>query len=533
MSVLGYESYGVACWNCLGEFDALTAVWCSDDPKNPTKLCPFCLRCFCEASEKYKREFWGSAPARLREELQTLARSRDRLGDVLIRMGKLTTPQLLEAIGEQRRTGKLLGEVLVERGVVHPDDIQAALKSQGVRNLPDTAGSAYPSSNAVWAKTSPAAVVDAILGLGARKGASDVQLEPKEDQIAVKYRIDGFFFRVEPIPKSLQQAITERLFTMFQLDPARAGEPQSRRRSAALPEGEYDLILQTLPTVHGVSATLKLVNRATFLKDFTTLGLELDDRIRLIEELKGAFGLVLVSAPVFNGANTTAYSIMSFLVQGQRDVVSLESPVHWPLEGARQVDVGTDAGRVHDALRSVSAVRPEVLVLSAVPDRATARLAAQLASSVLVIVQVPAQCSVEAVRSFVELGAPLHLVAGTFGAATAQRLVRQICPGCKEPAVPPARQTLAQHGIDPGADLAFFRGRGCPACNTVGYRGRRAIFEVLTGTMEVRAGVASGVGPKDLESLGRAAGMTTLRDRCLRLVADGVTTFEEFTRLRL
>ena len=120
---MSVETYLVGCWNCLGEFDAISAVWCSDDPKAPTKLCPFCFRCFCAASERYKQEFWRRAPLRLQEELATLQKSKDRLGDVLIRMKKLTTPQLLDTLVEQRETGRRLGEILVARALVKPEDI--------------------------------------------------------------------------------------------------------------------------------------------------------------------------------------------------------------------------------------------------------------------------------------------------------------------------------------------------------------------------------------------------------------------------
>jgi hypothetical protein len=200
---LSPEHYLVSCWNCLGEFDALNAVWCSDDPKNPTKLCPFCFRCFCSASERYKQEFWRQAPQRLRDDLNTLGRSKDKLGDILIRMKKITTPQLLEALLEQKNTGKRLGEILTERGLLTADDIAAALKSQGVTTLADTRGVAYASSP-VWDQSGPDAIIQYILSLAARKGASDVQIEPKEDAISVKYRIDDFFFRVDPIPKPFQ-----------------------------------------------------------------------------------------------------------------------------------------------------------------------------------------------------------------------------------------------------------------------------------------------------------------------------------------
>jgi type II secretory ATPase GspE/PulE/Tfp pilus assembly ATPase PilB-like protein len=528
------EQYFATCWNCLGDFDALSAVWCSDDPKNPTKLCPFCFNCFCEASERYKREFWRRAPPRLQEELQTLSKSKDRLGDILIRMKKITTPQLLDVLLDQKKTGRKVGEILIERQLVKPEDIVAALKTQGVNPLTDTAGVAY-SASPVWDQSGPDAIIQYILSLAARKGASDVHIEPNEESVAVKYRIDGFFFRVDPIPKRYQTALTQKMFEAFRLDPAREARPQTSRTTGRLAEADYDLVAQTLPTAHGVSATIKLINRATFIKDFGTLGLELDDRVRLVEELRNPFGLVLVTGPVYNGANTTLYSVMSFLVQGQqRDTVSVESPIHWRLEGARQVELESGSS-MEETLRSVVAVRPEVVMLSAIPDRATALLAAQLSSSVLVIASIPAQSAALGVSSLLEQGVPPQLLAGTLAAATCQRLVRQICRICRVQADPPAPQTLAYHGIGPeeAATMRFFRGKGCPTCNKVGYRSRRAIFEVLTGAAEVRSAAQSGLAAADIESVAIGAGMKTLRSRCLDLVREGTTTFDEFVRLRL
>ena len=528
------ESYLATCWNCLGDFDALNAVWCSDDPKNPTKLCPFCFHCFCDASERYKQEFWKTAPPRLLDELATLAKSKDRLGDILIRMKKISTPQLLEALVDQRTSGKRLGEILTDRGMVNADDIAAALSSQGQSPLTDTKGVPF-SAGPVWDQSSPDAIIQYILGLGARKGASDVQIEPKEDQIAVKYRIDGFFFRVDPIPKAYQPALTEKLFLTFGLDPLRATKPQRARITSRLGDVEYDLVAQTLPTSQGVSATIKLINRGTFLKDFTTIGLEIEDRVRLLEELRNSFGLVLLAGPVFNGANTTAYSILNFLVRSQRDVVSLESPIHWPVEGVRQVEVEPEPGKMEETLRSVVAVRPEVLVLSGIPDRATAMLATQLATSILVVTTLPAQSAAQAVSSLLQMGVPHQLLSGALAAATCQRLVRQICRICREPAEPPAPQTLAAHGIAPeeARGLKFFRGKGCPSCNKVGYRGRRAIFEVLTAVPEVRSAVLGDLTAIEIEAVAVGAGMVPLRERCLQLVREGGTTFDEYTRLRL
>ena len=530
------SGYLVSCWNCLGDFDAIPAVWCSDDPKNPTKLCPFCLRCFCEASERYKQEFWRRAPPVLLDELATLAASKDRLGDILIRMKKLKTPELLDALVEQKASGRKLGEILVSRALVRQDDIEAALRTQGVSPLSDTHGLAYAASP-VWEHSEPAAIIEYIVALAARKGASDIHLEPQATDISVRYRIDGFSFRVDPIPGHFKQALTDTLYATFGLDPALRSRPQQTRLQRRVGETDYDLVVQTLPTAHGTSASIKLVNRDTFLKDFGTLGLELEDRVRLMEELRSGFGLALLSSPAYGGGNTTAYSVMSFLLNSGRDVLSLESPIHWVLEGARQVEVEAGPGgpKMDEMLRSVLAVRPDAVALSHVPDRTTALMATQLASSLLVLPTLTAQTAAGAVSAFVELGVPTPLLATCLSAVTCQRLVRTICRICRQPAEPPAPKTLAHHGLgaDEAATLRFFKGRGCPTCNTVGYRGRRAIFEVMPGSPEVRGALHNGLVAGELQAVAVGAGMRTLRDRCLDLVRDGVTTFDEFARLRL
>lgn len=530
------SGYPVTCWNCLGEFDAQGAVWCSDDPKNPTKLCPFCLHCFCEASEKYKQEFWRGAPPALHQELETLVRSKDRLGDVLIRLRKITTPELLEALVEQQASGRRLGEILVSRGLVRPEDIDAALKTQGISPLTDTQGLPYAASP-VWEKSEPEAIIDYLLNLAAKKGASDIHLEPMSAEISVRYRIDGFSFRVDPIPKHFERALQERLFTTFGLDASAVGRPQQARIARKLGATEYNVVVQTVPTALGLSAGIKLVNRDAFLKDFGALGLELEERVRLIEELRSGFGLVLVSSPAFSGAITTSYSLMSYLLQSGRDVLSLESPVHHFLDGARQVEVeaGPEGPRVDQSLRSMLAVRPDALFLSHVPNRTTALMATQLASSLLVLPTLTAQNAVGALSAFVQLGVPAPLIATCLSAVTCQRLVRTICRICRVPADPPPAQTLAHHGLSPeqSATLRFFKGRGCPTCNTVGYRGRRAVFEVMPGSPEVRAALQRNASAGELQSVAAGTGVRTLRDRCLDLVREGLTTFDEFARLRL
>jgi type IV pilus assembly protein PilB len=199
------------------------------------------------------------------------------------------------------------------------------------------------------------------------------------------------------------------------------------------------------------------------------------------------------------------------------------------------VESDTRGLKVEETLRSVVAVRPEVILLSMLPDRATALLATQLASSVLVVAVLTGQTAGQGVSALLEMGVPPQLLAGSLAAVTCQRLVRQICKICGEPAEAPAPQTLAHHGIntEEAAKLKFFRGKGCPTCNKVGYRGRRAIFEVMNGAPEVRAAIQNGLPANEIEALAVGAGMKTLRSRCLSLVTQGITTFDEFAKLRL
>jgi type II secretory ATPase GspE/PulE/Tfp pilus assembly ATPase PilB-like protein len=364
-----------------------------------------------------------------------------------------------------------------------------------------------------------------------------VSLEPQADQIAVRYRIDGFSFRVDPMPKAFSAAVEKALFAMFNLDPARRAHPLAGKARTRLGEAEYDLVLRTVPGPHGVGATVKLVNRATFIKDFSSLGLELEDRVRLVEEIRSGLGLLLVTSTAFNGNITSFYSIMTLVADGQKDVLSIEAPIHWPMEGVRQVaaEMGPAGPRMEATLRAMVAVRPEVLMLSSLPDQATATVASQLASSLLVVGMITAPSAARGIASLRELGVPAPLLAGSLGLATGQRLVRTICKICRVQAEPPSAQTLTAHGIEEDEIplLSFYKGKGCPSCNTVGYRGRRAIFEMLPSSPDVRGAIERGRPAPEIEEAALADGMISIRERCLGLVRDGVTTFDEFARLRL
>ena len=200
------QAYVVRCWNCLNDFEAIEAVWCNCDPRKPSKLCPFCLQCFCPADDNYKTNFWDLAPEALKEEVALLERSQDRLGEILVRNQKLTTPELLRALVEQKRTGDLLGKILVQKGWVSQNDIEEGLRYQGYKPLVDTDGDevhATPGAD----QSVPQETLNYLLTLGAKKGASDIHIEPAGDELGVKFRIDGYFYKLKPLPEDRPRAV--------------------------------------------------------------------------------------------------------------------------------------------------------------------------------------------------------------------------------------------------------------------------------------------------------------------------------------
>jgi type II secretory ATPase GspE/PulE/Tfp pilus assembly ATPase PilB-like protein len=200
-----------------------------------------------------------------------------------------------------------------------------------------------------------------------------------------------------------------------------------------------------------------------------------------------------------------------------------------------EAETGPQGPKVEETLRAMVALRPDVLMLSAVPDYGTAVVAAQLASSLLVVGQATAASAARGLVAVRELGVPPQLLASSLGLVLGQRLVRTICRICQAPAEAPSAQTLAAHGIDrdEAQGLSFFRGKGCPTCNTIGYRGRRAVFEALTASPAVRSALERGQSASAIEAAAIESGMITIRERALGLVRTGVTTFDEFARLRL
>jgi len=529
------EIYTVHCWNCLNDFEAVEAVWCSCDPKHPSKLCPFCLSCFCPADEVYKRNFWDGAPQSLKDEVSMLERSLDRLGEILIRNQKLKTPQLLQALKEQERTGGLLGKILLSRGWVSESDIDDALRYQGYQPLVETDGLEVTPAPAS-ASANPREVLEHLIALAARKGASDIHLEPTREELSIKLRIDGLFYKIKPLQRAALSPVLSRIFELFGLDAEREKLPQRGRAHLELEGHDFDLVVQTLPSRIGTSATIKLVDRRFFLKNFTALGLTPADQLFLVRALDARSGLTMVTSPPYMGAMTTSYSLMDQVAKSERRVVSIERSIQWEVPYVHQMEVNQDKGLdFHAALRSVAAVKPDVVFLLELNDKATANLACQLATTMTVITTFPAFGAAESVYRFLELGVPASLLSRSLSLVMNQRLVRRICPKCRDEGSKADPSKLGNYGIggEEAKALRIFHGRGCPDCNRLGYRRRKGVFELIVVDDHFRKKLTGKPTLAEIEAGARTAGMEPLRERCLKEVSAGVTSLDEFLRWRM
>ncbi len=529
------ELYKVRCWNCLNDYEAVEAVWCSCDPRHPSKLCPFCLHCFCPADEGYKRDFWASAPQSMKDEVSMLERSLDRLGEILIRNQKLKTPQLLQALQEQERTGGLLGKIVLAKGWVTQSDIDDALRYQGYQPLVDTQGLELTPAPAAD-PNNPGQVLEHLLSLGAKKGASDIHLEPTQVDLSIKLRIDGLFYKVKPLRRSALPPMLQRIYELFNLDGLREDVPQRGRANIELEGHDFDLLVQTLPTRLGTSVTIKLVDRRFFLKNFTALGLTPADQLFLVRALDAPSGLIMVTSPPYNGAMTTSYSLMDHVAKSERRVVSIERSIQWEVPYVHQMEVNQDKGLdFAAALRSVASVKPDVVFILELNDRATANLACQLATTLLVITTFPAFGASESVYRFLELGVPASLLSRGLSLVMNQRLVGRLCPQCRDEGAQADAAKLGPYGISTqeAKTLTLYQGQGCAECNRLGYRRRKGLFELLVVDQGSRSKLSTNPSLSQIEVVARGAGMETLRERCLKEVTAGVTSLDEFIRWRM
>jgi type IV pilus assembly protein PilB len=363
-----------------------------------------------------------------------------------------------------------------------------------------------------------------------QRRASDIHVEPLEKRFRVRYRIDGVLIEVENPPKRLQLSIISRLKIMANISIAEKRIPQDGRIQIGVGGKQLDLRVSSLPTVHGESIVMRILDKEGLTLGLPELGFFADDAATFEKLISLPDGILLVTGPTGSGKTTTLYGCLHFINKPDRKIITVEDPVEYQLNGINQVPVRHDVGMTFaSALRAMLRQAPNIVMVGEIRDLETAEIAINASlTGHMVFSTLHTNDAPGAVTRLIDIGVKPFLVSTSLRAVMAQRLVRKICRFCKRPCTPDPKE-LRSLNINPSqaASATFARGDGCGQCNSTGYRGRMGIFEIFVINDEVQKMIYEGVGTARLRDKARSLGMRTMREDGARKVTGGMTTIEE------
>jgi len=363
-----------------------------------------------------------------------------------------------------------------------------------------------------------------------RNRASDIHVEPLEKRLRVRYRIDGVLHEVDNPPKRLQAAIISRLKIMANMSIAEKRVPQDGRIQFPYMGRLLDLRVSCLPTNHGESIVMRILDKSSLLLGLGDLGF-FSDQQEIMERLIGLpDGIILVTGPTGSGKTTTLYACLSAINRPDRKIITVEDPVEYQISGINQVQVNPEIDLTFaTALRSILRQAPNIIMIGEIRDLETANIAVQASlTGHLVFSTLHTNDAPSAVTRLIDMGVKPFLVASSCRAIMAQRLVRKICQKCKEPYTPSPYEMQVLK-LDPREleKTTLYKGRGCADCGKTGYRGRTGIYEIFELNEEVRQLIYERVSSNVLRARAREMGMRTLREDGVRKIMAGITTAEE------
>lgn len=403
-------------------------------------------------------------------------------------------------------------------------DETAAILGSGVTVVGDEDSAAAPAIR----------LVNSIIERAISEGASDVHLEPREDQMEVRMRFDGVLHNVLSIPREQQEALVARLKIMGNMDITERRVPQDGRAVVRMKMRDVDLRVSTMPTVHGEKVVLRILDRNA--QTFTPEGIGLrDDNLKKYDRLmKNRQGVILVVGPTGSGKSSTLYTMLSQLNTEEVNLVTLEDPVEYDMDGVNQIPINEKVGMTFaSGLRAILRQDPDIICVGEIRDNETADIAMRAAiTGHLVLSTIHTNDAVSTLDRLTDIGVEPFMVSTAVKGIISQRLVRRVCPMCGKP-YHPTTEELEMIGMtdkDP-KDVKFFHGEGCPACGGTGYHGRVAVFEILVLTREIRRAFHEGVSRDKLLKIIKESGFVSLLENCQQLVLDGTTTVEEAYRI--
>lgn len=374
-------------------------------------------------------------------------------------------------------------------------------------------------------------LVNLLIASAVQDKASDIHIEPEEDSVRVRLRIDGILHHMTSLPKHLQSAIVSRIKILSELDIADSRTPKDGRFRFAVEGKEVDLRVSTFPTIYGENVVLRILDKSGGLMKLSELGFEEEMRQTYERLITRPYGLLLVTGPTGSGKTTTLYATLNAINTPDKHIVTIEDPVEYRLPLICQAQINPKAGVTFaSGLRSLLRQDPDIMMVGEIRDTETAQTAIHAAlTGHLVFSTLHTNDAVGAITRLIDMGIEPFLITSSLIGALAQRLCRTICERCKEP-YQPSEKVARLLGLE-GKDLTFFRGRGCSFCKETGYRGRIGIFELLVMNEAIRELVLAKASSSELKRMAvRYGGMKDLKEDGLSKALKGLTSLEEVMR---
>jgi len=452
---------------------------------------------------------------------------------------RTTIPPGIKNIDIVIAAGNDIQDALAKTFGASTEDLSAVIKNAGTENVEVIEEEKLDISE-VTAESQSAPIVkivSLILNEALRGRASDIHIEPGERDLRVRYRIDGTLREALRLPKKNQKAVIARLKIMSKLDITENRIPQDGRFRIKLGQKEIDFRVSVLPIAFGNKIVLRALDKANLSVGLDKLGFREKPLSAFTTALERPFGMILLTGPTGSGKSTTLYSIVNKLNTPERNIVTIEDPVEYEVEGITQIQANADIGLTFaSGLRSVLRQSPDIVMVGEIRDFETADIAIKASlTGQVVLSTLHTNDAAGAITRLMDMGVEPFLIAASLVLPAAQRLQRKICPRCKEPVDIP-RSVLERIGAHINVDALmkrrpFYHGKGCSRCNNSGYMGRMGVLEALPIDDKIRDMIIKRAPNDEIKKYAVSRGMTTLRDSALENFAAGLTTLEEVLRI--
>jgi len=375
-------------------------------------------------------------------------------------------------------------------------------------------------------------LVYSILGQAAGEGASDIHFEPSDDEMRVRFRVDGVLREAAHVPKRMVNAVVSRVKIMSDLNIAEKRVPQDGRVTVNVEDRRVDLRITTLPTQKGEGATIRILDKDNAQRSLDDLGMDGSARERFEHSFHQAYGAVLVTGPTGSGKSTTLYAALGDLNNVEKKIITIEDPVEYQINGINQINVNRKAGLdFATGLRSILRADPDIVMVGEIRDGETARIAIEAAlTGHMMLSTLHTNDAPGAITRLTKMGIESFLIASAVDCVVAQRLSRKLCSHCKRRAVIPI-QALQEAGLRAAAELEAYEPVGCARCNQSGYKGRVGLYSVMGLSERIKEMAVAHAPEAEIAAAAREEGMCTLREDGVEKVRAGLTSLEEVLRV--